>query len=51
MPCVTCTNDNFMPKRLYLNDTLVPAKDLPDVSYFATKIKKLMDDTLIDINI
>jgi hypothetical protein len=42
----------FMLNKLYLNYTLVPEKDLPDVfaSYFDTKIKKLMDDPSVDVN-
>jgi hypothetical protein len=46
------TNGNLMSNILYLNDSLVPGKDFPDVfaPYLDTKIKKLMDDTSVDVN-
>ena len=44
---------NPLPNRLYLNDTLVPRKELPDAfaAYFDNKIKNLLGDTKVDNNV
>jgi hypothetical protein len=47
------STSNPLPNRLYLNDILVPGKELPDTfaAYFDSKIKNLLGDTTVDNNV